>query len=271
MNFLDNHNSKRNENTDASLQEVETRLKRAQITSIPDSTFFQSKLKAQLLQKRQSKQASMNPFIAFFKNHRPSPKRTLAAALALLLIVAVSASYFHQSGGSIFVSPVYAQDNFEVTPTVGDAFAVESNTHFLVTSKAAIDTSDLKKSLRLSPEVDFKINKKSDHEFEVIPEKALQPREVYNLKIDYSYINEQNVTVERDYSFAFQVKNQLKVVTTLPGKNTSQVPLDTGIEFIFSSENVSGFEKAFSIQPVVQGIFQKHNRIRRLIEFSIYQ
>lgn len=260
MNFLDNHNQERNKTPDASLQEVEARLLRAQNTSIPDSTFFQNKLKAQILEKRRSNQASMNPFLAFLKKHRPSRQRTFGAALALVVIVALITSYFSSSGGSLFVSPVYAQDNFEVTPTSGDAIAVESNTHFLVKSKAAIDTNDLKKSLKLSPDVNFKIEKKSDHEFEVIPEKSLKEREVYNLKIDYSYRNEQQVTVERDYSFAFQVKNQLKVVKTLPGKDTSNVPVNSGIEVTFSSENISGFEQAFSIQPAVQGKFEKHNR-----------
>jgi len=260
MNFVENHNQDRNKNEDASLQQVEARVLRARNNSLPETTFFQNKLKQQLLEKRASKKASMNPFTSFFKNRRPSPKRSFAAVFALLLIVVISATYFNQGGKNIFISPVYAEDNFEVTATSGDALAVQSNTHFIVKSKVAIDTDDLKKSLSLTPNVPFAIEKKSPHEFEVVPQEGLKERGVYNLKIDYAYVNDQKVTVERDYSFAFQVKNQLKVMSSLPGKNTSKVPLTSGIEVTFSSDSVSGFENAFRIEPAVEGKFEKHNR-----------
>jgi len=62
-------------------------------------------------------------------------------------------------------------------------------------------------------------------------------------------------------SWAFQTESPLRVVQTLPGNASTNVPLDSGIELTFSHDGVTGVEDRFSITPAVEGSFETHKRV----------
>ncbi|NBT37108.1 MAG: hypothetical protein EBT21_03155, partial [Actinobacteria bacterium] len=66
----------------------------------------------------------------------------------------------------------------------------------------------------------------------------------------------------RDYNWAFQVKGDFRVVSTIPGDRASGVPLDTGIEFDFNYENVDAdaFQKALTFVPALTGHVESSRR-----------
>lgn len=236
-----------------------------ELNNLPASRDFRETLKAKILEARHKKQ--------YMKNFLPSVSslftvRRMAPVLALLVVVALiitTVRIFPGVGPSgkfakLIISPAYAMDNFEVTATAADSAGVDSDTAFVIKSKETIDAADLKKSLSLLPAVDFSLEKISDNEFKVVPKAPLAGKTVYRLAIAASYIAETGAAVTRDYSWAFQVKDAFRVYTTIPGNMTTNVPLNAGIEIMFSHENSADYAKYITLEPAAAGRFEQHKR-----------
>jgi hypothetical protein len=190
-------------------------------------------------------------------------KSFIALSLVCALLVLGMLPILRQNGdgfSKLLIDPAYAQDNFEVQATLSDSIGVESGTEFLVKSKDLLDAGALKNNISLFPKTEFDFEKLDERTFKVIPKTALQGRQVYNLLIASAFIKEDGSKQERDYSWAFQVKDVFKVMQTLPRNQSTNVPIDTGIEITFSQDNYVDFEGMVSIQPEVKGRFEKHSR-----------
>ncbi|MBD3311555.1 MAG: hypothetical protein GF349_03600 [Candidatus Magasanikbacteria bacterium] len=280
MNFLDNKksNKKRNESKFASLKEAEGKLKRGIFNSQPASQEFKNSLKRDIIEKRRKKNIIMKKpslNIASLKTLF-RPKRLVPAAIVgLVVLVTISSIYIwqpSQPGGlfdpfsKLLINPAYAQDNFTVEATESDSLGVDSSTAFVIKSKDEIEDSNLlKENIKLTPEVDFNFEVISNQEFKVTPKSPLQTRTVYNLKIDSAYVNSEGLTVERDYSWAFQVKDQFKIYGSLPRDKVDEVPLNTGIEIYFSHEDYYDYYKYVTIEPNISHRFEKHGRTLVLV------
>ncbi len=276
FNFL-KKDKKRNNSAPPALKETEDILKQGVFNSQPASQQFKQSLKKQILEKRRKqeiimKQPSLNiaSIKALFR-----PKRMVPVAIvALVILVVLSSIYIWRPsmGGpfddfsKLLIDPVYAEDNFSVEATASDSLGVESDTAFMIKSKDVIEDPDLlRKNITLSPESEFDFEVVSGQEFKVTPKQTLQDRTVYNLKINSAYINSRGLTVERDYSWAFQVKDRFKIYGTLPRDQVDGVPTNMGIEIYFSHEGYHNFEKHVSIVPAVKYKFEKHGRTLVLV------
>ena len=159
----------------------------------------------------------------------------------------------------LLIDPAYAQDNFSVEATEIDSIGVESTTAFLIKSKSLVDAGLLEKNVSLLPEAEFDLKKIDDQNFRLTPKEPLQGKQVYNVRITSAYMVGEEKQ-ERDYSWAFQVKDNFKVLQTLPRNEATSVPLDTGIEITFSQDNFVDYEGSVMIDPVTEGRFEKHGR-----------
>lgn len=267
--FNNNSVDPRNEEELRALQESGAHIARARFDSIPDASEFKGRLKAQLLAKRELKRTSMWQKIREVLEHIVPTQKTFVFGMVVVLLLAVVTTMFINSPNSnqpgstlaeLLIDRAYAKDNFEIIPTSGDELAVDSSTEFIIKSKTALSKDALLLHLHLNPDAAFELTQISDHEFRVTPKNTLKEKQVYNIQIDAAYKDESNATVERDFSFAFQVKNQFKLLSSIPGNQQTGVPTNSGIELTFSSENYSNYEKNFSIEPKVDGKFEVHGR-----------
>lgn len=234
-------------------------------TEAPDPN-FRNRLKAEILARRRSNAFSMKDKISQTWNDfrsRLAMKRLAPAVAAIVLVALVfTAVKFWPGGGfsPLSIDTAYAKDNFTVETTSGGDLGIQPDTQFIIKSKTAIrNTDSLRSNIKLLPDTDFDLVSISDHEFRLTPKSKLSDKQVYRLVISSNYINENGLTVDRDYSWAFQVKDSFKVIGSTPADKTS-APANTGIEITLSTENFSGFEDAFSISPAVPGRFEKHGR-----------
>lgn len=193
--------------------------------------------------------------------------------IAVFLIAAVLVGYFYFGIGKRFVpdssdnfskliiNTAYAQDNFEVQAASIDSAGIDSTTSFMIKSKDAIkDVDVLTDNVSFFPAVDYELTQIDEHNFKVSPKTPLESRQVYRLGIAAKYIDENGDEQKRDYSWAFQVKDQFKILGTLPRNQATYVPTDTGIEVSFSHENFENYEDKISIEPQTEGRFEKHKR-----------
>jgi len=216
---------------------------------------FKEALKQRILEARQK--TSMHFSFSWF--HGLSPKLAGGSFAALIVVIVVMLVFgpFLRS-----VPVVYAQDNFSLTAEQEDSLGVAPSTSFILESKDEIQMDFLEKYLSTDIDVEFELNKIDDHHARVTFAKPLDQGQMVRFILSSQTPEADGTVRERPYAWAFQVKKAFQVLNTIPGNKTSRVPLDSGIEVVFSHENVvtSDFEKAFSISPTVKGHVEKNRR-----------
>ena len=143
----------------------------------------------------------------------------------------------------------------KLTPLLTDKAGVniESGFKLILPKGIKLDEKVIQEKLEVIPALDF-IFEKVDDGLVIKPKKVLQSNKVYTFKIN---LPEQNIKE----SWAFQTRREFKIVSVLPGNKETNVPLNTGIEIVFSHSNIKDFEKNFSINPKVEGTFELHKNI----------
>ncbi len=259
------NNKKCNKFNKKALSEAERNIMYANYTNQPASDDFRQELKAKILEQRRKKSNMKKLNLAKIFNFR-----YFVPAVSLVLIIAVVFAsmqfLFHDSEpvsplgkvSRLIINSAYAHDNFQVEPTESDSMGIYSKSQFVVKSQQKIDLETLRKSITLSPAIDFQIEKINDHEFKVVPKEELNENKVYNLQIAASYIAQNGKEVASDYSWAFQVRNEFKILSSLPRDKSNQVPVNTGIEIKFSHLGFENHVNAFSIDPKIEGSFEVH-------------
>jgi hypothetical protein len=194
-------------------------------------------------------------------------------AIALVLLLGASLAYLNLHPinpppaknpwgkiSALIINAANAQDNFTATATISDSLGIGADSAFIIKSKEAIDEKTLQASITLTPAADFSLAKIDNNTYKILPRQILQGKKVYNLKIASAFVDSSGVTQERDYSWAFQVKDIFKVLNSIPADKATAVPLNAGIEVTFSNENFLNYEQAFKIEPAVKGHFEIHKR-----------
>lgn len=174
-----------------------------------------------------------------------------AGAMAFVLLLAFGAFILKDSISFFAPKTVYA--DFQMEANDRDSTGIESDSTFTLRASDAVDDEYIEDNLTVSPDSDFSVEEKGENEFEIIPEGELDPNTVYRFTIKNG---------EREFSWAYQVKDEFKVSSTLPGNEEVRVPVNSGIEINFSHENYDfeNFKNYFSISPQVNGKFEYHYR-----------
>jgi hypothetical protein len=173
----------------------------------------------------------------------------------------------HQGDENLFtgfsklvLSSAHAKDNFSFTPKKMDSLGVDTNSTYVLTSQEELDTNSIKDALKIEPAGDYKIEKISNTQWEIIPKEEITPNTLLKVSIAASYIAEDGQKQEHDYSWAYQMKDNFRIINNIPRDTGTSVPFNTGIEVTFTHDNYKDFDKYFEISPDVPGAFEKHGR-----------
>ncbi len=234
---------------------------------------FQESLKQKILARQSN---PMKKLMQIFKDF--FTVRRLKPAVIFVMIIAIIASTIHflplllldkdgnGTGGSfnqfskLIINSAHAMDNFDLRPESMDGAGVNGNVAYILTSKEDVDSKLITDNITVEPEIDFDVKKISSTEWKIIPKEILSPNVVFKVTLNTVYYDENELLQKRDYNWAYQVKDSFKILTTIPGDASTNVPTNSGIEMTFSHDNFTNYEKYFSIFPSVDGRFQKHGR-----------
>ncbi len=212
------------------------------------------------------------------KNKRIWPG--VGAASLLILLVASATAFFYfstrttgPSGGQtpesqdlfsgfskLIISVANASDNFTLKPLNIDSLGVKADTVYVIKSKEPLDVNLIKDNLRIQPDFPYDFKKISDTEWQIAPRRALPANTLVRIALATAFVDENNQTQERDYSWVYQVKDSFKVLHSIPRDAGTNVPVNSGVEITFSHDNYYDYEKYFSINPSVKGEFERHGR-----------
>ena len=124
-------------------------------------------------------------------------------------------------------------DELTITADKQDSLGIFTNTQFTVKTDTDLSSSDIKKNLTIFPATEFDIQPISARQFTLTPKQHLLDNSIYRIEVK---------TNQKTFSWAFQTKNDFRVVNSLPADKTAYVPTNTGIELIFySSQNWNKF------------------------------
>jgi hypothetical protein len=161
----------------------------------------------------------------------------------------------------LVISAAHAEDNFTLKPAESDSLGASSDSAYILTSKESIEDAELiKKNITLDPAVPFKIETVSSTEWKIVPGNELPANTILKVGLEAAYTDSEGSKQARDFSWAYQIKDSFKVLSSIPRNATTEVPLNTGIEITLSHDNFSGFEKYFKLTPEVAGRFEKRGR-----------
>jgi hypothetical protein len=186
----------------------------------------------------------------FLKGIAKGSKGKKAAAVIVALCLFSGAIYLAGFGGRNAFSPdrVLAA-GLTMVASDEDSLGVSLDTHFILKSDTGIKTADLRKLLETEPEIQFSVEEQGGDGkmFKITPADALEANKIYRFRLG-------------EEAWSFQTKNEFRVLGSLPRDKAWDVPVNTGIEMVFSHDNYQDIEKYFEITPKVEGTFERHKR-----------
>jgi hypothetical protein len=258
--------AKCNENGVPSLELVESKISALMNhNDVTASDNFRENLKTRVLEAHAKNNMPRFSGIKYFTGL--FTVKRFSFAVTIILIVAVVSGviingYFGGKGqgiARIFINPAYASDDFSLVALASDSTGVTPDSAYKLTSKESFATSDIKAGLVLTPAVKADVKQTADKEWIITPSEKLPANSLIKIALAAA-INDNGTETTRDFSWAFQVKDNFRVLNSLPGNAATGVPANTGIEVTFSHPNLDGYENNFSISPKVAGHFEYHAR-----------
>jgi len=131
---------------------------------------------------------------------------------------------------------------------------VPLDTGFRLASADGTPASVLATRLTVQPTFAFAVAPEAGDQAALLtPAEPLQPGTIYRFEL----AGPGGVPLD---SWAFQARQPLRVVGTLPENQAADVPVDTGIEITFDQDGVAGAETHVSVAPATPGRFEQHGR-----------
>jgi len=125
-----------------------------------------------------------------------------------------------------------------------------------LTTVKPLSLAAVRENLKVEPAVAMTVAQADEGgtRFTVKPAAALAPDKVYRFRLA------QAAGVSRAYQWSFQTQAEFRLLGTLPRDQGTGVPVNSGIEFTFTHEDYADLEPFFSIDPPVNGRFERHKR-----------
>ncbi len=178
-------------------------------------------------------------------------KRGYLIIIALLLVVSVAIVALLVNTGNEQVKADDFREGYFIIPDqlTNDGMAI--TTSFTIETLEETTIDKISEQFFIQDITDFTISESSSTKYMVTLAKPLEYDQVYILGI-----MQQDMTMA---TFAYQTTSKFTIYGYLPNTQSTNVPVNTGIEIYFSSNEINGFEQAFSITPNVKGSFEKHD------------
>jgi len=177
-------------------------------------------------------------------------KKIVACILALVLLA--GAIIFNLPSGGIagiatptrvLAAPV-PREGYLLEPTLQGITGVDTGSAFLLTSPATnAEMPDISIDGQPIPVVE----RTGSNTFLITPDAPLNANSLYLFRLARPGFS--------DVTWAFQTTVRFGIVSTLPGNQATNVPVDTGIEFTFTTAGHNSIEDYFTIYPSVDGRF----------------
>lgn len=121
---------------------------------------------------------------------------------------------------------------------------------FVLKSREPVDEVFVKNNIKAS--VPVRVASISKSEYKITPDQNLGLDQVITLELDIEDKDFEGHKFDRDYSWAYQTQGKFRVVSSIPGDKKTEVPVNTGVEIVFSQDDFNNPEPFISISPTLE-------------------
>ena len=142
----------------------------------------------------------------------------------------------------------------DLTATKVDGAVLALGSGFRLASLDGTPAADLAGRLTVEPTLKFTIEQDADGAALLTPDEPLTPGVVYQFTLSGA----EGQAVD---SWAFQTRQPLRIISTVPADTETDVPLDTGIEVTFDQDGVTDAASHVTVAPATEGRFEQRGRV----------
>ncbi len=185
-------------------------------------------------------------------------RRILLALVTILVVAMAVRAALNPDLGPTPSSPIAQAEAAEVTlePAVYDPAGFDPSGDLVLSSRRPLALAAVEAALKVEPAVELRVEQ-ADREgmrFRITPSAALEPDRIYRFRLG------QEAGLDRDYQWSFQTRAEFRLLGTLPAHRSTGVPVNTGIELVFSHDDFANLADYVSIDPPVEGRWERHKK-----------
>lgn len=195
---------------------------------------------------------------------------TLAATFALIIFVA---AYFilglglrdndgrgkletakkNKSNPTSITQKPYEAGNYSIKAERASDKGVKKDSDLIIAASNELELAEFKQKVKVTPSVEFNTVEVKEGEYRIEFAEELDPGQIYQVTVENDGVEE--------LAWAFQVEEDFKITNTLLGKDATNVPVDTGIEITFTTEDYNdNYADYITIYPQTEGKFERKGR-----------
>lgn len=145
---------------------------------------------------------------------------------------------------------------FSLKPTTNTTFGLSPKSSFVLSTLQPVDTQFVESHLKST--VPVKVTSVSDREFNLTPSRSLALSQAVQLSLSVKDQAVSGHTFDRNYGWAYQTQGKFRVTNSLPGDKKKDVPVNTGIEIVFSQDDYKDPQSLITISPSVKFRTERH-------------
>jgi len=201
-------------------------------------------------------------------------KRQILIGIAVVVLIAggIAINFFvsdrNISDGTRKVPTISSlgDSKFDLQADSSGSLGVDVNSTFTLSSNEPVEADLIMDNLAIEPSFTYRLESSDNNMFTLIPQEQLKEKTIYHFSIATQPEGSDKI---REYNWAYQTKETFKITGTLPRDEATSVPVDTGIEIIFSHENFTQYEDYIAISPDIDGRFEKYRKTLVFIPESL--
>ncbi len=143
----------------------------------------------------------------------------------------------------------FASERITLEPTIYDETGVDVNSEFTLSVVEQRKLEEIKNSLAIIPHVEYEIVKKREGQYTIKFKEELKRNSIYTFNLALEGFNS---------SWAFQTQKEFNIIGSFPRDKSQRVPVNSGIEIMFSHREIANINDYFEILPKVDGKFEYH-------------
>jgi alpha-2-macroglobulin len=136
---------------------------------------------------------------------------------------------------------------FVLSSTTQGKYGILPNESLVLKTEKDIDINFLRANIDSS--IPLTISRVSSQEFVLSPQRNLGLEEALSIKLVVKDEEISGYTFDRDYSWAYQSQGKFRITETIPGDSKTNVPLNAGIEIVFSQDGYNDPTPLISVSP----------------------
>lgn len=145
---------------------------------------------------------------------------------------------------------------FSLTASTVSRFGILPQEVFVLKTRQPVDESFVRRAVQTSEDVS--ISSRSPTEYAISPVRPLGSDKLVTIRLAVKNVSYKDYRFDRDYGWSFQTQGKFRVVSYLPGDKKQGVPVETGIEIVFSQDDYRDPARLISVEPAFEYRLERH-------------